>query len=79
MNDAFERVTGYGLEEARRRQTAVLGDTALQPADLDRLLEEPARRSETIAHTIVLRRADGSPVRVPRDTCPRSAPTVTVR
>lgn len=59
VNDAFERVTGYGVEEARRRQTAVLADTALQPPDLV-LLQDGLRAEREIAHTIVLRRADGT-------------------
>ncbi|WP_082495247.1 SpoIIE family protein phosphatase [Cellulomonas sp. Leaf334] len=59
VNDAFERVTGYGVEEARRRQTAVLEDTALQQPDLV-LLQDGLRAGREIAHTIVLRRADGT-------------------
>ena len=59
VNDAFERVTGYGVEEAQRRQTAVLGDTVLQESDLVRL-REGLRAGREITHTIVLRRADGT-------------------
>ena len=59
VNDAFERVTGYGVEEAQLRQAAVLADSALQPPDLLRLLDE-LRAGREIAHTIVLRRADGT-------------------
>ena len=59
VNDAFERVTGYGLDEARRRQTAILGETTLQEADRVRL-QEGLRAGREIVHTIVLRRADGT-------------------
>ena len=59
VNDAFERVTGYGVEEARRRQAAILADSALQPARPGRLQDE-LRAGREIAHTIVLRRADGT-------------------
>ncbi|GEL97910.1 hypothetical protein CTE05_14570 [Cellulomonas terrae] len=59
VNDAFERVTGYGVEEALQRQTAILDDTALQQSDLTRL-EAGLRAGHEVAHTIVLRRADGT-------------------
>ncbi|KQY22405.1 serine/threonine protein phosphatase [Cellulomonas sp. Root485] len=59
VNDAFEQVTGYDVEEARRRQTAILGDTALQGPDLVRL-RDGLRAGREIAHTIVLRRGDGT-------------------
>lgn len=59
VNDAFERVTGYGVDEARQRQTAILDDTALQQSDLTRL-EAGLRAGREVAHTIVLRRADGT-------------------
>ncbi|GEK20295.1 SpoIIE family protein phosphatase [Cellulomonas xylanilytica] len=59
VNDAFERVTGYGVEEARSRQTAVLDDTPFHQDDIARLADE-LRAGREIAHTIVLRRADGT-------------------
>lgn len=59
VNDAFERVTGYGLDEARRRQSDVLADTALQTPDLEPL-QEALRTQQPVAHTLMLRRADGS-------------------
>ena len=61
VNDAFERVTGYGVQEARRRQDAILEDSALQPPDLRPRSARRARaRGREIAHTLILRRADGS-------------------
>lgn len=59
VNDAFERVTGYGVQEARRRQAAIAQDTATPQGDLARLRDE-VRAGREVVHTIVLRRADGT-------------------
>ncbi|WP_369817279.1 SpoIIE family protein phosphatase [Cellulomonas sp. Root137] len=60
VNDAFERVTGYGLDEARRRHADVLRDNALPSADVERL-RRAVHAQETVVQTLTLRRADGSP------------------
>jgi PAS domain S-box-containing protein len=59
VNDAFERVTGYGLHEARRQQTAMLTGPSAHPHDLD-TLEAGLRTEREFAHTLVLRRANGT-------------------
>ncbi|WP_456786014.1 SpoIIE family protein phosphatase [Cellulomonas sp. P5_C5] len=56
VNEAFERVTGFDVVEARRRQEAIEADA---DRDLARLQDE-LRAGREVAHTIVLRRADGS-------------------
>ena len=50
VNDAFERVTGYGLEEARRRHADVIGDTALPQPELGRSWRRSARE-QPVAQT----------------------------
>ncbi|WP_421735043.1 SpoIIE family protein phosphatase [Cellulomonas sp.] len=60
VNDAFERVTGYGLEDARRRHADVLRDNALPAADIERL-RTAVHTGQTVVQTLTLRRADGSP------------------
>lgn len=59
VNEAFEKVTGYGLTEARRRQEAVIGDSALAPPDVGEIRAAIAAGRE-ISQTLTLRRADGS-------------------
>ncbi|WP_456823520.1 SpoIIE family protein phosphatase [Cellulomonas sp. P5_E12] len=59
VNDAFERVTGYGLEEARRRHPGAVGENAPQQPELDRMLEA-IRTQQPVAQVVTLRRADGS-------------------
>ena len=73
VNDAFERVTGYGLDEARRRHADVLRDNALPSADVERL-RRAVHAQETVVQTLILRRADGSPFacRVPLSPVPES-------
>lgn len=59
VNDAFERVTGYGLAEARRRQDAVVEDSALLPPDIGEL-QEAIESGREVSQTLTLRRVDGS-------------------
>lgn len=59
VNDAFERVTGYGLDEARRRHADLVGDNALPQAERGRLLQA-LRTQQPVAEVVTLRRADGS-------------------
>ena len=59
LNDAFERVTGYGLQEAYQGQLTVLTSTTLQPRDIGSL-QAGVAAGEEFAQTLVLRRADGA-------------------
>lgn len=59
VNDAFEKVTGYGVAEARRRQDAVVEDSALGPPDLSEI-QDAIAAGRAVSQTLTLRRADGS-------------------
>ncbi|MEZ0447120.1 SpoIIE family protein phosphatase [Cellulomonas sp. ICMP 17802] len=60
VNDAFERVTGYGLHEAQRRHGDVLRDNAFLQPEIERL-REAVHAGQQVVQTLTLRRADGSP------------------
>ncbi|WP_231384244.1 SpoIIE family protein phosphatase [Cellulomonas sp. URHD0024] len=59
VNAAYEKVTGYGVAEARRRQEDVLGDSALGPQDVGEI-EDAMATGREVSKTLTLRRADGS-------------------
>ena len=59
VNDAFQKVTGYGVAEARRRQEAVVEDSALRPPDVS-AIERAIADGREVSQTLTLRRADGS-------------------
>ncbi|MET0787941.1 MAG: SpoIIE family protein phosphatase [Cellulomonas sp.] len=59
VNDAFERVTGYGLQEAQRRHADIVRDSALGPPELGGL-QLAVRAELPVTRTLTLRRADGT-------------------